>query len=223
MVRVQKKCGECDFFMTRLLEKVERRLGEKLFLKGERCVGPKCAATRRAYPPGVHGKKSMRKRRGPSEFGQLMREKQKVRYLYGLDDRDIERYSKEAASSTGVYSVYFWQMLERRLDNVVFRLGLADSRRIARGLVNHGHVMVNGKKVDISSYRVKKGDSIMLKEKVWSIPLFANFEIRIKKHHIPVWLMFDQQTRVGTVMGVPGEGDQEATFDATKIKEFYSR
>lgn len=208
--------------MTRLLEKVERRLGEKLFLKGERCVGPKCAATRRAYPPGAHGKKRTRKR-GLSEFGQLMREKQKVRYLYGLDDRDIERYSKEAASSSGVYSTHFLQALERRLDNVVFRLGLADSRRIARALVNHGHVMVNAKRVDIPSYRVKKGDSIMMKESIWSTPLFANFEIKIKKHQTLPWLVFDQNTKVGTVTDFPGEGDQEAIFDATKIKEFYSR
>lgn len=208
--------------MPRLLEKIERRLGEKLFFKGERCVGPKCAATRRAYPPGAHGKKRTRKR-GLSEFGQLMREKQKVRYLYGLDDRDVERYSKEAASSLGVYSVYFLQMLERRLDNVVFRLGLADSRRIARALVNHGHVMVNGKRVDIPSYRVRKGDSITLKENIWSTPLFAHFEMKIKKHQTPAWLMFDYATKVGTVVGMPGDGDQEIIFDATKIKEFYSR
>lgn len=222
MDRVPKKCGEYDIIMTRLLEKVERRLGEKLFLKGERCVGPKCAATRRAYPPGAHGKKRARKR-GISEFGQLMREKQKVRYLYGLDDRDIERYSKEAASSLGVYSIYFWQLIERRLDNVVFRLGFAESRRIARALVNHGHITVNGRRVDIPSYRVKKGDTIMVKENMWSTPLFAHFEMKIKKHHAPAWLLFDQNSKMGTVVDLPGEKDQEVTFDATKIKEFYSR
>ena len=115
--------------MAKVLEKVERRLGEKLFLKGDRCIGPKCAFTRRSYAPGLHGK---RKRRGSSEYGELLRAKQRVRFVYGLDDRDIKKYTQEAESKSGVFSSNFWHLLESRLDNAVFRLGFAPSRRNAR-------------------------------------------------------------------------------------------
>ncbi len=213
--------------MTRILEKVERRLGEKLFLKGQRCLGPKCAHIRRGYPPGVHGNKKRAgkggRRRGLSEYGELLREKQKIRYLYGLDDKDIARYSKKAAATPGVFSSNLLRRLESRLDNAVFRLGLTESRRIARQVVNHGHVTVNGKRVSIPSYQVKKGDIIALKEKIIFSPLFSELEIRIKKYEAPQWLELDRDKKIGKVLRFPEADDAGITADVTKIKEFYSR
>lgn len=204
----------------KVLEKVERRLGEKLFLKGDRCVGPKCAFTRRSYPPGLHGK---RRRRGSSEFGELLRAKQRVRFVYGLDDRDIKRYTKDAESKSGVFSSNFWQMLESRLDNAVFRLGFAPSRRSARQIVSHGHVTVNGKAAKIPSLRLKKGDIVALKEKSLGLSVFSDLESRLKKIEIPAWLSFDQAKKTAKVLSAPEGGEMEINFNATKIKEFYSR
>lgn len=211
--------------MTRVLEKTERRLGEKLFLKGERCTSPKCAMIRRAYPPGAHGKSKGRSRRrgSGSEFGLLMREKQKVRFLYGLDDKDIERYNIKASTKAGIYSANFLGLLETRLDNAVFRLGFAESRRIARQLVGHGHVLVNNRVVDIPSYQVKKGDVVSLKEKSLASPIFSELEPRLKKHEAPKWLMVDKVKKTGTVSRLPDADDAGITMDIAKIKEFYSR
>jgi small subunit ribosomal protein S4 len=213
---------------SRVLEKVERRLGEKLLLKGERCAGPKCAVVRRSGPPGVHGggKKAGGKggrRRNASEYGVLLREKQKVRFMYGLDDREMERYSKEAAQRRGIYSENFLPLLEGRIDNTVFRLGLAESRRVARMMVTHGHITVNGKRVSTPSYRVKKGNIIAVR--VGSLPslLFAGLEARLKKIQVPHWLSLDPAKKAGTVAGIPVAEDILFSIDIPKIKEFYSR
>lgn len=206
--------------MSKVLEKVERRLGEKLSLKGERCFGPKCALVRRGYPPGVHGKK---RRRGLSEYGTLLREKQKVRFLYGLDDKDIKRYTEEAAKRPGVFSSHFLEMLERRLDNVVFRLGLAESRSRARHLVSYGHVTVNKKAVTIPSYRVRPGEMIGLKDKSLQSGFLGEIDLRLKKHQTPSWLSLDSARKEGTVVGSPGAEEGGFMVDVTKIKEFYSR
>lgn len=209
--------------MQMLKEKIERRLGEKLGLKGERCLGPKCAMVRRAYPPGAHGKKKGGRRRAGSEFGTLLKEKQKVRYSYGLDDKEIERYSNKAASKPGIYGANLVQMLETRLDNAVFRLGFVDSRRAARQLVCHGHVTVNGKTINVPSYTVKKGEVIALKEWTLGSGLAGNIELRMKKHEAPQWLVLDKNKKAGTVQRLPEPDDTGFTFDITKIKEFYSR
>ncbi len=205
--------------MPKVLEKVERRLGEKLFLKGERCAGPKCALIRRNSRPGVHGKK--RQRRGGSEYGTLLREKQKIRFLYGLDDRDVKSYSKKASGASGIFSSNFLKMLESRLDNAVFRLGFAESRRIARQLVNHGHILVNGKKINVPSYSVQKGDIISLKAS--SSPLFSELEVRLKKYEPPQWLKLDKVQKTGTVAALPEANEIGILIDVTKVKEFYSR
>ena len=206
--------------MPQVLEKVERRLGEKLLLKGSRCVGPKCAQVRRSYPPGVHGKK---RKRGSSEYGTLLREKQKIRYVYGLDDKDIKRYSMEAAGKPGVFSSRFLESLERRLDNVVFRLGFAESRRIARHLVGYGHVAVNGKTLNIPSYRVKVGDSVALKERTLKKGILPDLDASLKKVEPPAWLAIDKEKKIGKVLALPDAGAVETVTDVTKIKEFYSR
>ncbi len=210
--------------MSKVLEKVERRLGEKLSLKGQRCFGPKCALTRRAYPPGAHGKsKSKSRKRGLSEYGGLLREKQKIRFLYGLDDKDVKRYTEEAARRPGVFSSRFLQMLESRLDNAIFRLGFAESRRQARHLVSYGHVAVNGKAVTIPSYRVKKGDVITLKGKSLQSGILLGLEMRLKKYEPPAWLKLDKSKNEGVVVSAPEVESTELTVDITKIKEFYSR
>ena len=208
--------------MVRILEKTERRLGEKLFIKGDRCLGPKCGAVRRNYPPGMHGKKRTR-RREASGFGVLLNEKQKIRFLYGLDDRDIARYSKEASSRRGIFSVLLLQMLEKRLDNVVFRLGFSDSRRMARQLVSHGHVRINGKRVRSPSLCVQKGDIISLNEAFLKSPAFAPIETRLKKYDPPHWLSIDKVRKQGGILEDPKDEDIGVTIDVAKIKEFYSR
>ncbi len=207
--------------MTKVLEKTERRLGEKLFLKGERCLGPKCAVARRAYPPGVHGK-NRRRRRESSEFGSLLREKQKMRFIYGLDDGDVKRYTEKAASARGIFGVALMRLLESRLDNVVFRLGFASSRRLARQLVNHGHVLVNSRMVTIPSYSVRKDEVIALKETTKKSSLFSELDSRLKKHIPPVWLA-REEGRKGKVVGEVMPEGNEILLDITKIKEFYSR
>lgn len=207
--------------MPKVLEKVERRLGEKLFLKGDRCIGPKCAFTRRSYAPGAHGKK--KRRRGSSEFGELLREKQKVRFVYGLDDRDLERYSKEASDKQGIFNSNFFKLLEGRLDNVLFRLGFTMGRRQARVLVNHGHATVNGRTVTVPSYRIKKGDVVSLKERSLKSPLFEGLDMRLKNYNPPAWLELDKSKKVGKVVGLPEVEEVGLNVDFTRIKEFYSR
>ncbi len=208
--------------MPRVLEKVERRLGEKLFLKGERCAGPKCAVIKRSYPPGAHGRSKKKKRAG-SEYGQLLREKQKVRFLYGLDDKEIERYSKKAAERRGLFSSEFIKLVETRLDNTVFRLGFADSRRSARMMVSHGHIVINGKRVTIPSYRVKKGEEITIKEASLASPLFAELEAHLKKIEAPRWLNLDKAKKLGVPISLPEAEDVKETFEFAKVKEYYSR
>ena len=206
--------------MPQIREKKERALGEKLFLKGERCAGAKCVMVRRNYPPGAHGK---RKRRASSEFGTLLREKQKVRFLYRIDDATVRRYSKEATFAKGVFSSNFWRILESRLDNVVFRFGFSVSRRAAQQTVAHGHVLVNGKTVTIPSFRVKAGDVITLKERALGFGLFQDLGSRLAKQQTPQWLEVDPEKKAGKIVKVPDVEDLETMFDATKIKEFYSR
>jgi len=206
--------------MPRTLEKRERSLGEKLFLKGDRCSGAKCVMVRRNYPPGIHGK---RKRRAGSEYGTLLTEKQKVRFTYGVDDATIRRYSKEATLKKGVFSSNFWRILESRLDNVVFRLGFSVSRRAAQQVIVHGHICIHGKAVTIPSYRVRAGEVISVKERALAGGSFSDLENRLKKHQAPLWLELDSSKKTGTVLRAPEVEELETIFDVTKIKELYSR
>lgn len=206
--------------MTKILEKTERRLGEKLFIKASRCAGPKCAVVRKSYPPGIHGKK---RRRGLSEFGQLLKEKQKVRFLYGIDNKDIARYSKKAVQKSGLFGDVLVTLLESRLDNVLFRLGLAESRRQARQLVSHGHVLVNGRGVSTPSYQTKKGDQVSLKDRTLAFTIFENLTERLKKYDPPKWLSLDKNKKTGEVLEKPQLDSIEILADIMKIKEFYSR
>ncbi|MBI4137679.1 MAG: 30S ribosomal protein S4 [Candidatus Sungbacteria bacterium] len=208
--------------MPKVLEKVERRFGEKLFIKGERCLGPKCAHARRPSPPGVHGKKAGRKR-APSLFGQLLFEKQKVRFFYGLDDREIRRYSNEAAERKGMFQAELLRLLESRLDNALYRLGIIESRRASRQMISHGQVMVNGRGVYSPSFRVRRGDTISLKARAWNAPLLEDQARRMSTYQPPAWLAFDPESRTGRVIGEPTAEEIGITVDTIKIKEFYSR
>lgn len=212
--------------MVKVLEKVERRLGEKLFIKGDRCLGQKCALVRRSYAPGAHGKgkgKGKGKRREPSEFGALFREKQKVRFTYGLDDKDLKKYINIAVSQKGAFGINVLKLLERRLDNVLYRLGFADSRRMARQAIGHGHVTVNGKRVSTPSYQIKKGNIVGLKELSLKSGLFKGIDDKIRSYEAPRWLALDKSKKMGTITRDPESDDVQTNVDITKVKEFYSR
>jgi len=194
-------------------EKISRRLGVNLFLKGERSVGPKSAFTRRPYPPGQHGPK---RRSKPSEYGLQLTEKQKARFSYGVSERQLRRYFAQASKSKEKTGEKLLELLERRLDNVIYRLGLATSRRQARQLVSHGHVLVNTKKVDIPSFQVAVNDTLGLKKTLpnWQPPQHLT---------IPLWLKLDGKSLTGTVERLPARDDLGYEIDEKMIVEFYSR
>ncbi|TSC68723.1 MAG: small subunit ribosomal protein S4 [Parcubacteria group bacterium Gr01-1014_66] len=208
--------------MYKILEKKERRLGEKLFLKQDRCFGPKCATVRRAYAPGVHGRKR-RRRREMSEYGTLLREKQKVRFLYGLDDKELKEYAREASFSKNAFSAHFFQLLEQRLDNTLFRLGLAPSRRCARQLVSHGHVVVNTRTLTIPSYQVRVGDVIQVKDRAKTICWYANPPHFLKEQDIASWLTREKGAAIGKIIAQAIEEKSDVPLDFTKVREFYAR
>lgn len=199
-------------------EKKERALGTKLFLKAGRCNSPKCVTIRRPYRPGLHGKS---RRRGLSEFGQQLNEKQKIRFSYGLRESQLKKTFLLASRNPGVTGEVMLELLERRLDNVVFRLGLALSRSIARQLVNHGHIMVNDKKVTIPSYCVRIGDKISIRLQSKDNPVFSGLSASLKKYEPPVWLNIDKEKFEGKVMGKPKEF--KLPFDINMVVDYYSK
>ncbi|MBI4133376.1 30S ribosomal protein S4 [Candidatus Uhrbacteria bacterium] len=203
-----------------LKEKLERREGVHLHVKGERCTSPKCGVTRRNYPPGVHGPKG-RPRLTP--YGVQLREKQKVKRFYGLLERQFRRYFDAATSRRGDTGLFLMQTLERRLDNVVYRMGFAKSRRQARQVVNHGHFLVNGTLVNIPSYSVRIGDVVTLKESKRSSGLYADLLERWQQLEVPPWLIITPDEYQGKVLALPEGVELKQTFDPRLIVEFYSR
>jgi small subunit ribosomal protein S4 len=198
-----------------------RRLGVKLCSKGDRGLGAKCALVRRNYPPGVHGPKGAGKK---TDYGTHLQEKQKIKVLYGIMERQLRKYFEEAKRFKSNTSVKLIEILERRLDNVVYRLGLASSRRQARQLVNHGHLLVNGKKMTIPSYLVKKGDLITVKKAKMLVkgPLSENIA-SISKKEGPEWLSWDAANNRGQVLTLPQGKELEVGIEVKLIVEFYSR
>ena len=197
-----------------------RRIGEKLFLKGERCYTPRCAVERRKRPPGDH----IPRRRRSSDWALQLREKQKARFSYGVLERQFRNYFEAAREQTGVTGDILLQTLERRLDNVVYRLSFADSRRQGRQLVNHGHLQVNGKRVDIPSYLVKPGETIGWKSSNGSSPEFVQALTEgLPKRPVPEWLSLDEANLTGQVVALPETSDIDTGIDARLIVEFYSR
>ena len=194
-----------------------RREGQKLFLKGERCYGSKCAMEKRNYAPGQHGQS----RKKISEYGLQLREKQKAKRFYGLLETQFRNLFDKAAKKKGMTGENLVIMLETRLDNTVFRMGFASSRKEARQLVTHSHFIVNGKKVDIPSYEVKAGDVIKVKEKSTSSPKFK--EIKDMAISVPSWLTVDVEKLEGKVVALPKREDIDTPVAEHLIVELYSK
>lgn len=204
--------------------KICRRLGQKLFLKGDRCVSQKCAAVRRPYPPGQKGK---RRKSQLSEYGRQLGEKQKIRFSYGMGERQFKKYVKGCLAKSSKegkgFIDFLVEKLESRLDNVVFRSGLANSRSGARFLVTHSHFLVNKKLADIPSYQIKRGDVISIKERSKTKPLFKDLVISLKKYQPPSWLELDRKNFEVKVIGTPNKDEASMPGDLQKVGEFYSR
>ncbi|UCE04077.1 MAG: 30S ribosomal protein S4 [Candidatus Latescibacterota bacterium] len=202
--------------------KMCRREGIKLFLKGDRCYTEKCAIDRRAYPPGEHGQ-ARRRPRKMSEYGMQLREKQKLRRVYGVLERQFRHYFARANRMEGITGERLLQLLERRLDNVVYRMGFAPSRPAARQLIRHGHIRVRGRKVNIPSFRVKPGDVITVREKSRQLPVVQDAlkgaEMRPKAPYVEV----DRAKLEGTFLTLPSRVDIPMPVEEQLIVELYSK
>ena len=182
-------------------EKKERALGERLHLKGERCNSPKCAAVRKPYKPGVHGPK--KKMKTVSEFGRQIIEKQKFKLTYGLDEKGLRRLFNLAEKNVGSTSTRLLELLELRLDNAIYRAGLAPSRLSAHQFVIHGHILVNNKRVKSPAFQVKNNDVISFREESRKLKFFASVKESLKKFEAPSWLLVDKEKIEARVIGLP--------------------
>jgi small subunit ribosomal protein S4 len=196
-----------------------RREGMKLFLKGSRCYTKKCAFERRPSPPGQHGVR----RRKVGDYGLQLREKQKVRRVYGVLEKQFRNYYLEASRHSGVTGEYLLRTLELRLDNVAFRLGFAPSRAAARQIVAHGHVAVNGVPTNVPSYRLKIGDRIEVRESHRGRELFKTVRETLGSHQAPDWLSLDPANLAGSVIAVPRRDQMPLDFNEQLVVEYYSR
>jgi len=197
-----------------------RRIGEKLFLKGDRCYTPRCAVDRRKRPPGDN----VPRRRRSSDWAIQLREKQKARFTYGVLERQFRGYFDVARDRQGATGDLLLQLLETRLDNVVYRLSFVDSRRQARQLVNHGHFKVNGRRLDIPSYQVKPGDSISWMGTDDAVPEFIEtLTDGLPKRPVPQWLRLDPENLAGQVVTEPNLSEIDTGIESRLIVEFYSR
>ncbi len=196
-----------------------RREGVKLFLKGERCLTDKCPFERRPYPPGQRRERVGKK----TDYGIRLREKQKLKRIYGMSEKQFKRFFEEADRRKGITGDNLVILLERRLDNVVYRLGFASSRFQARQLVAHGHITVNGRKVDIPSYLVKVGDVIEVAEKSRDIPFIKENLEMTRKKGVPSWLELDPELPRGTVKDIPDPSQVQLPVTIQYVVEFYSR
>lgn len=207
---INAKCKKC------------RRAGEKLFLKGDRCQTAKCAMVRKAYIPGVHGKTI--KKRALSEYGLQLQAKQKMKRIYGILEKQFRKHFEEVKEKKGIAGDLFIARLEMRLDNVVYRMGLADSRALARQLVNHGMITVNGKKVSIPSYETKIGQAVSVKSNKAENKYFKRLEQVVKnKKDFPSWLRVDLSKFSGEVIAFPQRKEIGINVDTQMIVEYYSR
>ena len=194
-----------------------RREGMKLFLKGDRCLSKKCAMERRPVAPGQHGTG----RKKVSEYGTQLREKQKVKRAYGILEKQFRKYYEDATKMKGKTGENMLSLLERRLDNVVYRLGIGSSRAEARQIVSHGHITVNGKSVNIPSYSLSKGDVVAIKESKRNKDLFK--DIRETKVILPKWLEWNNENLEGKLIALPERSDIDLTIQEHLIVEIYSR
>lgn len=196
-----------------------RRETMKLYLKGDRCYSDKCAVERRNYPPGQHGQG----RSKFSDYGLQLREKQKIRRMYGLVEKQFKAYFKEADRKKGVTGSNFLVLLERRLDNAVYRLGFASSRNQARQLVRHNHFLVNGKKVNIPSYLLRPGDKVTVRENSRQIAGINDAMEAMPRRGLPVWLEMDKANYEGIFKALPTREEMNLPVQEQLVVEFYSK
>jgi small subunit ribosomal protein S4 len=197
-----------------------RRERQKLFLKGTKCFTEKCPVERRAFPPGQHGQN---RRQKISEYGVQLREKQKIRRMYGLQEKQFRNTFERALKQTGRTGELLVKLLERRFDNVVYRLGFAPSRKAARQLVNHGHFLVNNKPVDVPSFLLRAGDTVQVREKSKKLEVLHSSMKRMKDTAMLPWLSLDKATMAGTFLSVPERADIPLNADEQLIVELYSK
>ncbi|MCA1899625.1 MAG: 30S ribosomal protein S4 [Chloroflexi bacterium] len=217
--------------MAKLLSsvcKLCRREGEKLYLKGERCFTPKCSFERRDFAPGQHGRTAGRGGKGTgtgraSDFARQLRAKQKARRVYGVLERQFRRYYDTAITRRGLTGLNLLQILESRLDNVVFRLGFASSRAQARLLVTHGHFTVNGRRTDVPSMLLSEGDTIAVREGSSKLNYFKELNAYTEKRTAPGWLNRDIKSMSGSVLRMPERSEIDGSLDEQLIVEYYSR
>jgi len=198
-----------------------RREGMRLYLKGERCYSGKCGIERRAYPPGEHAQ--TRARRKTSDYGIQLREKQKLRRIYGVLERQFRRYFAEAERRPGITGETLLQLLERRLDNVVWRLGLAGSRAQARLLIKHGHFAVNGRPVGVGSYLVRVGERIAVREKSRRLPPVVGAVEKAGGRRVPSWLQVEGDAMEATVVSLPTRAEIDTQVQEELVVQYYSR
>ncbi|MBI5825163.1 MAG: 30S ribosomal protein S4 [Chloroflexi bacterium] len=218
--------------MAKLLSpvcKLCRREGEKLFLKGERCFTPKCSFDKRSFAPGQHGRTAGRgggKGMGTgrvSDFARQLRAKQKARRIYGVLERQFRRYYDTAITRRGLTGLNLLQILESRLDNVIFRLGFASSRSQARLLVSHGHFVVNGRRTDVPSMLLGEGDIVAIREGSSKLTYFKDLNVYAEKRNAPSWLSRDVKSMAGSVARMPERAEIDGSLDEQLIVEYYSR
>jgi len=200
--------------------KLCRRAGEKLFLKGERCYGPKCAMVKRNYPPGFHGPKGKKRL---TDYAQQLSEKQKAKRQYNMLEKQFKLTFEKAKKQQGNAGENFLSLLEMRFDNAVYRAGFASSRAQARQLISHGHFTINEKKVDIPSYVVKTGDVIAIKVNKKDAKIFGNLKETIKQKEVPGWINLDKKILNAKILHAPKIKELDTNFNVQQIVEYYSR
>ena len=203
--------------------KLCRREGEKLFLKGERCFTPKCSYDRRAYAPGSHGRARFYRRGRESDFARQLRAKQKARRVYGVLERQFRRYYKVSLKRSGLTGLNLLQILETRLDNVIYRLGYAQSRAQARMLVTHGHFNVNGRRTDVPSMLISSGDVITVREGSRQRTYFKDLAQNLGGGNVPMWLERTESTLSGSMLRKPERSEIDGNLNEQLIVEYYSR
>lgn len=205
------KCKQC------------RREGVKLFLRGDRCAGSKCAIMRRNFVPGMHGPKIGKGGQRLTGYGTQLREKQKAKKTYRILERQFNKYFLQASKKTGNTASHLFELLETRLDNAIYRSGLTSSRDLARQLINHGHFLLNGKRMDVPSYQVKIKDKITIKPSSLKLAPFQGLVEKLANKETPEWLTVDVKENSVTIVGKPELAKSATNFDLKAIIEFYSR
>ena len=201
-------------------EKLSRKVGENLGLKAERSYSPKSSFLKKPYRPGQHGKA---RRRALSEFGAQLLEKQKMRFTYGISEKQLKKYFNEAKQRRGITGNLMLSALEQRLDNVIYRSGFAGSRNISRQLASHGHFLLNGKRITIPSHQVKIGDTVSIKPSSRPKQIFFDLINKLKKHEAPSWLAIDKKNLEIKIKNNPEKNDLPKNFNTNSIVAFYSQ